>query len=114
MNAAKKTGSQESNALSKIKKLQEQMAEVSKEAVDEALQQAEDAIETLGTLGQRYRLVRLGARSKGSRQANPDRLCPVCEFKTDPPHDARQHRGQGKNKRAFSAAQLSELGLRKA
>jgi DNA repair exonuclease SbcCD ATPase subunit len=114
MNAAKKAGGHDTNALSKIKKLQEQMAEVSKEAVEEALQQAEEALETLSSLGQRYRLVRVGARSKGTRQTNPDRPCPVCEFRTDPPHDARQHRGQGKSKRAFTAAQLSELGLRKA
>jgi DNA repair exonuclease SbcCD ATPase subunit len=114
MNVAKKSGGQDGGALSKIKKLQEQMEEYSKEAVAEALEQAEDAIATLSSLGQRYRLVRVSARGKGMRQTNPDRPCPVCQFKTEPPHDARQHRGQGKSKRAFTSAQLAEMGLRKA
>lgn len=114
MNAGKKASGQESGALSKIKKLQAEMEEYSKEAVAEALEQAEDAISTLASLGQRYRLVRVSGRGKGMRQTNPDRPCPVCQFKTEPPHDARQHRGQGKNKRAFTAAQLTEMGLRKA
>jgi hypothetical protein len=113
MNAARKNGAHDS-ALGKIKQLREQIDEVSKEAVAEALGQAEEAIETLSTLGQRYRLVRVGAAGKGARRSNPDRPCPVCEFKTDPPHDARGHRGQGKTKRAFTNSQLSELGLRKA
>lgn len=114
MNMAKKAGGHDSGALSKIKKLQAEMEEYSKEAVAEALAQAEDAIATLASLGQRYRLVRASGRGKGMRQTNPDRPCPVCQFKTDPPHDARQHRGQGKSKRAFTASQLTELGLKKA
>ncbi|MEZ5926405.1 MAG: hypothetical protein R3D57_18710 [Hyphomicrobiaceae bacterium] len=113
MNAARKDASQSGSALSKIRQLQEQMNEVSKEAVAEALKQAEDAIATLATLGQRYRLVRTGAGGKGVRRSNPDRPCPVCNFRTDPPHDARGHRGQGKNKKAFTAAQLAEFGMRK-
>lgn len=113
MNAARKSGGQDSGALSKIKKLQAEMDEYSKEAVADALEQAEDAISTLASLGHRYRLVRAGGRGKGMRQTNPDRPCPVCQFKTDPPHDARQHRGQGKSKRALSAAQLAEMGLKK-
>lgn len=114
MNAGKKVIGTDSGALSKIKKLQAEMEEYSKEAAAEALAQAEDAISTLASLGQRYRLVRVTGRGKGMRQSNPDRPCPVCQFKTDPPHDARQHRGQGKSKRAFTTAQLNEMGLRKA
>ena len=114
MNAGKKSGGAEGGALSRIKKLQAEMEEYSKEAVAEALEQAEEAIATLASLGHRYRLVRASGRGKGLRQTNPDRACPVCQFKTDPPHDARQHRGQGKNKRPFTAAQLTEMGLRKA
>ncbi len=114
MNATRKTGGQEGGALSKIKKLQAEMDEYSKEAVAEALEHAEEAIATLSSLGHRYRLVRASGRGKGMRQSNPDRPCPVCQFKTDPPHDARQHRGQGKSKRALTAAQLNEMGLRKA
>lgn len=114
MNAGKKNSAAEGAAIARFKQLQEQMEAASKEVVAEALGRAEDAIETLNALGQRYRLVRVGATGRSTRQTNPDRPCPVCEFKTDPPHDARRHRGQGKNKKAFTASQLAELGLRKA
>lgn len=56
----------------------------------------------------RRRLVTRG----GARQVR-DAPCPVCKFKTQPPHDARKHRGQGKRKRAFTSSQLNEMGLAK-
>lgn len=111
MTVAKKNSAE--GAIARVKQLQEQMAEASKEAAAEALAQAEEALATLNALGQRYRIVRVGAPGRTTRQTNPDRDCPVCQFRTDPPHDARRHRGQGKSKKAFTAAQLAELGLRK-
>lgn len=50
---------------------------------------------------------------KAARVANPDRPCPICEFKTTPPHDARRHRGQSE-KRPFTAAELTGMGMTKA
>lgn len=55
-----------------------------------------------------------GGSRKGTRQADPDRACPICGFKTIPPHDARAHRAQGDKKKAFTAEELSAKGLRKA
>ena len=111
MTVAKKNSAE--GAIARVKQLQDQIAEASKEAVSEALEQAEEAIATLNALGQRYKIVRVGASGRSTRQTNPDRDCPVCQFRTDPPHDARRHRGQGKTKKAFTAAQLADLGLGK-
>jgi ribosomal protein L13E len=60
-----------------------------------------------------------GARAARKRSGKGTRSvksapCPICKFKTVPPHDARKHRfAQGKNKRPFTAAELSNLGLKK-
>lgn len=54
-----------------------------------------------------------GGERKGTRTANPDRACPICEFKTVPPHDARRHRGQT-DKRPFTAEELDAMGMKKA
>lgn len=54
-----------------------------------------------------------GGERKGTRTTNPDRPCPICEFKTVPPHDARRHRGQ-KDKRPFTIEELHEMGMTKA
>lgn len=53
-----------------------------------------------------------GGDRKGTRTTNPDRPCPICEFKTVPPHDARRHRGQSE-KRPFTAEELETLGMKK-
>ena len=72
-------------------------------------------------LGFNYRLVEgsTGSRSsagegsrKGTRQVNAERPCPICNFRTDPPHDARRHRGQD-DKRPFTAEELRHLGLKR-
>jgi hypothetical protein len=41
-----------------------------------------------------------------------DEPCPICNFKTDPPHDGRSHRGQNK-KRPLTAEELEAKGLTK-
>jgi hypothetical protein len=51
---------------------------------------------------------------RGTRQVNAERACPICGFRTIPPHDARAHRSQGDKKKAFSAEELSAKGLQKA
>src|SRR5687767_5318195 len=44
-------------------------------------------------LGQGWRGRATGGGRKGTRQVK-DAPCPVCGFKTNPPHDSRAHRGQ--------------------
>ena len=47
------------------------------------------------------------------RTKDPNTPCSVCKFVTDPPHDARMHRAQGKSKKPFNAEELKEKGLKK-
>lgn len=107
-------------ALQRIKRLDEQRAALLEEARNEALAKAEAAVAELNALGFSYGLVeRRGAARqtppgrKGTRQVDPNKPCPTCGFVTDPPHDARAHRSQGGNKKPFTAAELSEKGLRR-
>lgn len=105
-------------ALQRIRRLDEQRAALIEEARGEAMAKAEAAIAELNNLGFYFSLVE-GGRSvlpasggrKGTRQVDPNKPCPICAFVTDPPHDARAHRSQGKNKKPFTAAELSEKGL---
>ena len=55
-----------------------------------------------------------GVSRRGTRQINVNRPCPICGFKTVPPHDARAHRSQGDKKKAFTADELSAKGMQKA
>lgn len=64
------------------------------------------SFEDLGFDGRKMR--KAGGRAKSSGP------CPICDFATDPPHDGRKHRAQGNKKKAFTASELSELGLEKA
>ena len=53
------------------------------------------------------------ASKKGARTVNAERACPICGFRTVPPHDGRTHRAQ-KQKRPFTASELSAIGMKKA
>jgi hypothetical protein len=107
------------SALDKIKQLRAEEAKLISEARREALAKAEEAIKELNDLGFHFRLVegqtRAGADGprKGTRQVDPMRPCPICGFRTDPPHDARRHRSQGEDKRPFTDEELRQLGLEK-
>ena len=67
-------------------------------------------------LGMTYKLRVSGRGSgrRGTRQVNANRACPICGFRTVPPHDARAHRSQGDKKKAFTADELSAKGMQKA
>lgn len=118
----KEGGDGQMSALERIRQLDQEKARIMGEAKSEAMRKAQVALDELNALGFNYRLSEGGAgrRSaaegsrRGTRQVNPDRACPVCGFRTEPPHDARAHRTQGNNKRAFTADELSARGLRKA
>ena len=90
------------------------MDEVRDAARAELIEEIEERIATLKDLGFDYRLTSGGARKgTNTRSKDPNRPCPICKVVTDPPHDARTHRGQGSRKKAFTADELKELGLRK-
>lgn len=105
------------NPVARIKELDKERSQLLTTAKKEALDRANEAIADLNALGFSYTLSGEGAAPrrgrKGMRQVK-DAACPVCKFKTAPPHDARKHRGQGKRKKAFTVSELQELGLKKA
>jgi hypothetical protein len=59
-----------------------------------------------------------GARTKtpkaksNEKSVSGDEPCPICNFRTDPPHDGRSHRGQSK-KKPFTPEELEEKELTK-
>lgn len=109
--------------IARIKELDQERAQLISTGKKDALGRAKVAIDELAALGFNYRLVEGGKESnrsartptrtqKGDRRVK-DAPCPVCEFKTNPAHDARKHRGQGKRKRPFTPSELKEFGLEK-
>jgi hypothetical protein len=105
--------------LQRIKELDKEREQLLSNAKKEALAKAKEAIAELDALGFAYSLTEEtqhpGQRlPRGGMRRLKDAPCPVCKFKTNPPHDARKHRGQGKRKRVFTAADRTKLGLAKA
>lgn len=105
-----------SSAAVRIKQLQEEIASLQADAKDQLLQRIRKDIAELNTLGVSYQLVAGRARgaSGGRRFSDPNRPCPVCKFRTEPFHDARTHRSQGRSKKPFTADELRKLGLSRA
>src|SRR4051812_19735029 len=108
------------SVLEQLRKLDEQRAQLLKDAEAEAKKKAEDAIADLNSLGFSYRLVQgdeSPKRKSGSGSGKPRQKkdCTICKFGTDPHHDGRHpaHRDQGDNKKPFTEKQLKELGLTK-
>lgn len=104
--------------MDQIKRLQDQINNLQIEARDQLVDQANQAIQDLNQMGFDYRLVQGGGRGRSAgkitRHSDPNRPCPVCRFRTVPFHDARTHRSQGSSKKAFTADELRELGLKRA
>ena len=108
------------SAIEEIKELKAQLESKTEQAKSEALDRASDAIGFLRELGldNDTILKELGfrgrAKTKESREgaAPKDESCPICHFRTDPPHDGRSHRGQTK-KRPLTAEELEQKGLTK-
>jgi DNA repair exonuclease SbcCD ATPase subunit len=108
------------SVIEEFKELKARLESMAEQAKAEALAKASEAIDVLRELGidNDAILKELGlkglAKDQESRVARPpkDEPCPVCNFKTDPPHNGRSHRGQAK-KRPFTAEELEEKGLTK-
>jgi hypothetical protein len=108
------------NPIARIKELEAEKTRLVSAARKEAIDRAQAAVDDLNALGFPYQLVEGGseprkkAGGRGGARQTKDAPCPVCKFRTSPPHDARKHRGQGKRKRVFTSAELKEMGLEKA
>jgi len=107
--------------IQRIKEIDKERASLLDTAKRAALDAANSAITALNSLGFSYRLIerattparrtsRKARRGTGKIKNAP---CPICQFKTKPPHDARRHRGQ-KKKRPFTAQELTAMGYAKA
>jgi hypothetical protein len=109
----------EPGVLDQLKALDEQRAKLLEGAKNAALEKAKEAIEELNALGFRYRLAEgpalarvLRAKTEGETPNHKpkDADCPICNFRTKPPHDRRSHRNQ-ERKKPFTAKELEERGL---
>ncbi len=105
------------SVLEQIRQLEQQKASLIDGARDEAMAQVASGIEVLGELGFHYEVVpesqkkRAGTRSV-SRKPRADKDCPICGFQTDPPHDARHHKGQ-EIKAPFTDQELEARGYKR-
>jgi DNA repair exonuclease SbcCD ATPase subunit len=108
------------SAIEEIKELKARLESMTEQAKAEALDKASEAISVLRALGldNDSILKELGfrgrAKDRESREAAPpkEEPCPICNFRTDPPHDGRSHRGQTK-KRPLTTEELEKKGLTK-
>ena len=108
------------SAIEEIKELKSQLESKTAQAKVEALAKATEAIGFLRELGMANDeiLKELGfrgrAKTQESREGRPpnEGPCPICHFRTDPPHDGRSHRGQTK-KRPLTTEELEQKGLTK-
>jgi hypothetical protein len=108
------------SAIEEIKELKARLESMTEQAKAEAFDKASEAISVLRTLGldNDSILKELGfrgrAKDRESREATPpkEEPCPICNFRTDPPHDGRSHRGHTK-KRPLTTEELEKKGLTK-
>jgi hypothetical protein len=101
------------------KEFERQRIEMREQLRQDAMSRAEQAIADLAEIGFHYYLgeteksVRPAKRAKqrtstdksARHKPSADKPCPICEYRTDPPHDRRSHRMQ-KRKRAFTDKEL--------
>jgi hypothetical protein len=100
-------------ALDQIRKLDEKRSKLLDEAKEEALKVAHEALNDLNALGFNYRISGKANVGRAEGRKTSDGPCPICEFRTSPPHDGRKHRSQGGKKKPFSTQELVQLGLAK-
>ena len=114
----------QSAVLEKLKELDAQRGQLLLDAKRDALTRAEEAVSELNALGFHYYLGEGEARptpkgrskqpvsAKSTRHVPKDAPCPICNFRTDRPHDRRSHRMQ-KRKRPFNDKELEAMGMRR-
>lgn len=77
----------------KLARLDAERAEILASAKADALQKANEAVDELNALGFHYLLCEEGTKPNGTTKGMPsDAPCPICAFKTTPPHDKRSHK----------------------
>jgi hypothetical protein len=109
------------SVIDEIMELKAQVQSKTEQAMAEASDSAREAINFLRELGidNDTILKELGFRArtkspkeKTERTSSKEEPCPICSFRTDPPHDGRSHRGQTK-KKPLTSEELEKKGLTK-
>lgn len=119
------------STIEELNKLDARRTALLTRAKKEALSDVKKGIEVLNALGFDYALIdkgstrsaatlkatttqrkRLKKKSRKGTRTPKDEPCPICNFKTAPPHDRRTHRMQ-KNKKPFTEKELSKRGYSK-
>jgi hypothetical protein len=108
----------EKDRIARIKELDAERTKLIEDAKKEALGRAQQAVSDLNALGFSYSLTQVSAGRKpagrkGLGGIGTEKPCPICGFRTSPPHDARRHRFSKAKKRAFTASELASLGMKK-
>jgi vacuolar-type H+-ATPase subunit H len=110
------------SAIARIKQLEEEKRKILTGALSEVKTRVQQALADLKALGEDYILVpraktlQKQASRKGRRKSTrtiKDAPCPICKFKTKPPHDRRAHRFSNAKKRPFNGTELKEKGYTK-
>lgn len=99
------------SVVERIRELDKERASLLGSAKKEILSIIEDAVAELNALGFSYAVIEGATKSDSSGNQRRNRNCPVCGIRTEPPHDARAHRGQGKKKKPFTQAELKQHGF---
>lgn len=106
-----------SQLINEIRELELQRNRLAEEAKEELMETVAQAIEALASLGYEFSLVsekknKPGASGRNTRKVGQGKNCSICQFKTEPAHDARQHKSQSP-KMPFTQEELEEKGLRR-
>jgi len=100
--------------LEQLKTLDSQRAKLLEGAKTEAMGKVQEALAELNALGFHYVITDSVKGARRSVRERKDVPCPICKFKTVPPHDGRRHRAQGMKKKPFTSQELAQLGYAKA
>jgi hypothetical protein len=96
--------------IARIKEIDAERTKLMDAAKKEAIARAQQAVADLNALGFGYSLGETQRKKGQIRAGNP---CPICGFKTVPPHDRRRHRFSKAKRRPFNARELADLGLKR-
>jgi len=100
--------------LEQLKSLDNQRSKLLEGAKTEAMEKVREALADLNLLGFHYEISEGGKSARRSVRERKDEPCPICKFKTTPPHDGRRHRSQGAKKKPFTNQELAQFGFAKA
>jgi len=96
--------------LERLRKLDQERDALAQQAKEQLIARANEVIKELNKLGFNYRLASSSRTREARGGISPNKPCQICKFRTDPPHDARRHKAQGRDKKPFTQAQLRDFG----